>query len=191
MGASALQYVQKEQVRVVRAAYGSRQPGRPSKLYYPHLNSFKKDAPWRNQPASDKQIQKLKDLQVSAGHSPKLCQRVRAVQQISELHKGVTCCQCDNILPLTACQAGGPEGSLWQSYCSPHKHSLYCRSAVHTVLAAALQLLGATSLHLKCLASTGARFSMRAARPLCQLCAQPCCAAPSPAGRCKQASHQG
>lgn len=76
MGASVLQYVQKEQVRVVRAAYGSRQQERSSRLYYPHLNSFKKDAPWRNQPASDKQLQKLKDLQVRARHSPKAVLRV-------------------------------------------------------------------------------------------------------------------
>lgn len=35
-----------------------------AKRFYPHLNSFKQDAGWRRAPATDKQLQKLKKMEV-------------------------------------------------------------------------------------------------------------------------------
>jgi hypothetical protein len=62
------QYVRTQQAKFVAQFVRAKRSGQGKpKAGYPHLSSYKQDAPWRGQPASDKQLEVLKRLGVRAG----------------------------------------------------------------------------------------------------------------------------
>jgi hypothetical protein len=61
---SCMQHVRARQAQAVQEVVRARRTGRkPTSTFY-HLNTFKQDAPWRSQPATDRQLQMLKQLEV-------------------------------------------------------------------------------------------------------------------------------
>lgn len=59
-----MQFVRREQANAVHQHVRAKRTGKKPTKPFLHLNSFKQDAPWRAQPASDKQLQMLKKLEV-------------------------------------------------------------------------------------------------------------------------------
>lgn len=61
---SCVQHVRAQQAQAVQEVVRARHSGREPRSTFHHLNTFKQDAPWRSQPASDRQLQMLKQLEV-------------------------------------------------------------------------------------------------------------------------------